>query len=68
LDQADVYAIKACAGENTDRGYKNRNICILFDSQVAIKAFDNYQINSKLVWDCHQSLVKMGEHNKVQLV
>jgi hypothetical protein len=27
--QAEVYAIKACAVENLDRNYKNRNIYIL---------------------------------------
>ena len=25
-------------------------------------------INSKLVWECHQSLVKLVEHNRIQLV
>jgi hypothetical protein len=54
--QAEVYAIMACTAENLDRNYKNRNIYILSDSQAAIKALDSYQINSKLVSDCHQSL------------
>jgi hypothetical protein len=39
--QAEVYAIKACAVENIDRNYKNRNIYILSDSQAAIKALVN---------------------------
>jgi len=47
--------------ENTETGYTGRNIYILFDSQVAIKALDSLQINSKLVWDCHQSLVKLAD-------
>jgi hypothetical protein len=38
------------------------------DSQAAIKAFDNYQINSKLVWNYHQSLEKLGKHNRVQMI
>jgi len=25
-------------------------------------------MNSKLVWDCHQSLVKLEEHNRIQLI
>jgi ribonuclease HI len=54
--------------ENLDRNYRNRNIYILSDSQVAIKALDSYQINSKLVWDFHQSFVKLAEHNRVQLI
>jgi ribonuclease HI len=66
--QAEVYAIKACAADNTDKGYKNRNIHILSDSLEAIKALDNYQINLKWVWDCHQSLAKLAEHNRFQLV
>jgi hypothetical protein len=33
---------------------------------VAIKALDSYQNNSKLV--CHQSLTKLAEHNRVQLI
>jgi hypothetical protein len=51
--QAEVYAIKACADDNIDRNYKNRNIYSVPDSQVAIQALDKYQITSKIVWDCH---------------
>jgi hypothetical protein len=54
--------------ENIEKGYTGRNIYILSDSQVAINALDSFQINSKLVWDCHQSLVKLAEHNRIQLV
>jgi hypothetical protein len=50
--QAEVYAIKAC---NLDRNYRNRNIYILSESQAAHKALDKHQINSKLVWDFHQT-------------
>jgi len=49
--------------ENTEKGYTGTNIYILSESQAAIKALDNFQMNSKLVWDCHQSLVQMGGHN-----
>jgi ribonuclease HI len=58
----------ACTLENLDRNYRNRNIYILSDSLAAIKAFDSYQINSKLVWDCHQSLAQLVEHNRAQLI
>jgi hypothetical protein len=53
--QAEVYGIKACAVDNLDRHYNNRNIYlhILSDCQAAIKAPNNYQVNSELVWDCH---------------
>jgi hypothetical protein len=65
--QAEVYGIKACAGENIDRNYKNRNVCILSDSQDAIKALGKFHITSKLVWDCHQSPIQLAGHNRVQL-
>ena len=54
--------------ENIEKGYKGRNIYILSDSQAAIKALNNFQINSKLFWDCHQSLMRLAEHNRVQLI
>jgi ribonuclease HI len=38
------------------------------DSQAAIKTLDKHQITSKLVWDCHQSLMQLARHNKVQLI
>jgi hypothetical protein len=63
-----VYTIKACADENTDRKYKNRNIYILSDSQGGIKALDKHQITSKLVWDCHRSLTQLARHSRVQLI
>jgi hypothetical protein len=46
--QAEVYAIKACTDKNIKRGYRNRNIYILSDSQDAIKALHNCKIYSKL--------------------
>jgi ribonuclease HI len=38
------------------------------DRQAAIEALGKYQITSKLVWDCHQSLIQLAKHNIVQLV
>jgi ribonuclease HI len=29
---------------------------------------DKHQINSKLVWDCHQTLMELAKHNRVQLI
>ena len=34
--------------------------------KVAIKGLKNFQKNSKLVWDCHQPLVKLVGHKTVQ--
>jgi ribonuclease HI len=66
--QAEVYAIKAGAVEYLDRDYKNRNIYVISDSQVAIKALGKYQITSKLVWYCHQFLIQLPRHKGVQLI
>jgi hypothetical protein len=54
--------------ENIEKGYVGRNIGILSNNQAAIEALDNFQINSKYVWDCHQSLVKQAGHNRIELV
>lgn len=54
--------------ENIEEGYKVRNIYILFDRQAGIEALRYLRTNSKLAWDFYQSLVKLAEHNRVQLV
>ena len=54
--------------ENIGKGYTRRNICIISDSQASITALDSLEINSKLVWDCRQSLLKLVDHNGIQLV
>jgi ribonuclease HI len=66
--QVEIYAIKASIKENIEKDYKGRNIYILSGSQAAIKALNNFQINSKLVWDFHQSLMTLAEHNRLQLI
>jgi hypothetical protein len=66
--QAEVLATKACADENIKRDYHNRNIYILPDSQAAIKALDSCKIYSKLVWNCHQTLMVLAELNRVYLM
>jgi hypothetical protein len=32
---------------------------------ASIKALDSIQINSKLIWDFHQSLAVLAEHNRI---
>jgi heterodisulfide reductase subunit C len=65
---------QACAVENLDRNYRNRNIYILSDSEAASKALDNYQIDSKLVWNCHfqskckEICVTCAENDSVTIV
>jgi ribonuclease HI len=53
---------------NTEKGYTGRSIYILSDSQAAIKALESFHINSELFWDCHQSMVKLTEYDRIQLV
>jgi hypothetical protein len=66
--QDEIYAIKVRVMEKIENGHTGRNIYILSNSQAAIKAPEIVQINSKLVWDCQQSLVKLAEHKRIQLV
>jgi hypothetical protein len=47
---------------------RGRNINILSESQTAIKVLNSSQVNSNLVWDCCQSLVKWGEHYRIHLM
>jgi len=44
-----IYAINVHIIDNTEKGYKDKNIYILSDSQAGTKTFNNCQINSKLV-------------------
>jgi ribonuclease HI len=64
LDKRDT----ACAVEDIEKSCTCGNICILSDSQPTVKAFECFQINSKLVWDCHQSMLKLAEHKRIQLI
>jgi len=54
--------------ENIEKSFTGKNIYILSDGQEAIKNLESFQINYKLVWDCHQSLVKLADHNWIHLV
>lgn len=49
-------------------GYTGRNTYTLSNSPVAINTVDYFQINSKLVRECHQSMTKLAEHNTIQMV
>jgi hypothetical protein len=46
---------------------EKRYICSISDGKAAIKALDNVHINSKLFGDSHQYVVKLAEHNRIQL-
>jgi hypothetical protein len=63
-----VYSIKACIMENIEKGHRGKNVHNLSDSQAAIKVLNNFQINWKIVWKCHQSMVRLAECNRVQRI
>jgi hypothetical protein len=52
---------------NTEKVYTSRNIYITSDSQAAIKVLESSQINSELASNCHQSQVRLAEHNRIQM-
>ena len=60
--------VKACAVEDIEKSCTCGIIYILSDSQTTIKAIECFQINSELVWDCHQSMLKLTEYKMIQLV
>jgi hypothetical protein len=65
--QAETHAIKARVKENKENSYAGTNIYIISNSQAATNALDSFQINSKLVSGYHHYLVKLTEHNRIQL-
>lgn len=65
--QAELHAIERCAAINLNRGYNNKRIAILSDSQAAIKALSAYVFKSKLAWECCERLNELGSRNEVSL-
>jgi hypothetical protein len=63
--QAEIYIITACGMDNIENIYTGRNIYNLSHSQAAIMALDSFQVNSKVVWECHKSLLKLAKHKKI---
>jgi len=68
LKVAQLLRNAVCLHTNQSRSYLNHLVYILSDSQQTIKALNNFCINSRLVWDCPQFLMKLAERNMVQLV
>ena len=65
--QAEIYAILMCALKGLEKGFSNKHILILSDSQAAIMALDSDQTTSQLVWNCHQLLNKLALQNSIEL-
>jgi len=54
--------------DNVENGFMGWNINFLSDSQAALTALDSFQINCKLIWNYHKSMVKLTERNRIQLI
>ncbi|KAI5735950.1 hypothetical protein M8J77_024650 [Diaphorina citri] len=65
--QAEVYAILGSLQKSLEMGYSNSTIKIFSDSQAAIKALENNQTKSKLVWECKHLLKRLAERNRVKI-
>ncbi|GBP11128.1 Retrovirus-related Pol polyprotein from type-1 retrotransposable element R1 4 [Eumeta japonica] len=66
--QAEVHAIELCARECLRRNVIRADICILSDSQAALKALTSYSFRSRLVWECYEILQALSLRNKLVLV
>ncbi|XP_069964561.1 uncharacterized protein [Bactrocera oleae] len=66
--QAEVYAISRCVEINLQRNYRNKSICILSDSQAALKAISTFEVKSLLVQECIEPLNSLSSHNRVHLI
>ena len=65
--QAEIIAIHHCVKELIRQEFKGKTIAIYSDSQAAIKAVNSMQVNSKLVWDCLETLNALGSQNRLTL-
>ncbi|KAJ8914435.1 hypothetical protein NQ315_017531 [Exocentrus adspersus] len=66
--QAEIHAIELCGRELEKRGSNRRSIKIFSDSQAALKAVGSYRCTSKAVWNCQQTLSRVGRTNRLTLV
>ncbi|KAF6214378.1 hypothetical protein GE061_009118 [Apolygus lucorum] len=66
--QAEVHAIQLCAEEMLNKHLNRAKVYILSDSQAALKAIASYTINSKLVWECLNTLKTVAQNNQVTLL
>jgi ribonuclease HI len=65
--QAELYAINTCAKICKDLGIKNKTLNIYCDSEAALEALLNTEINSHTVLECIQILNTVGSDNNVML-
>ena len=66
--QAEITAITVCVMENLNRGYSGKHIYICTDSRAALLALNSTRVNSALILDCKNTLDRLCESNRVNLV
>ncbi|KAJ8918179.1 hypothetical protein NQ315_014045 [Exocentrus adspersus] len=66
--QAEMHVIELCGRELEKRGPNRRSIKIFCDSQAALKALGSYRCTPKAVWNCQQTLSRVGRTNTLTLV
>jgi hypothetical protein len=54
--------------ESVEKGLKVWNLYILSDSKAALMTLGGFQTNCKLVRNYHKSMVKLAEHDRIQLI
>ncbi|KAJ8914017.1 hypothetical protein NQ315_012040 [Exocentrus adspersus] len=68
LDQFKIHAFELCGRELEKRGPNRRSIKIFSDSLAALKALGSYCCTSKAVWNCQQTLSRVGRTNRLTLI
>ncbi|KAJ8911853.1 hypothetical protein NQ315_012518 [Exocentrus adspersus] len=68
VKSAEIHAIELCGRELEKRGPNRRSIKIFSDSQAALKTLGSYRCTSKAVWNCQQTLLRVGRTNRLTLV
>lgn len=66
--QAELLAIEFCAQECLRKGLNSARIFIASDSQAALKALKSTTYESKIAWNCKQSLKQLASRNKLTLL
>lgn len=66
--QAEVSAIDFCIALCLEKGYRNKKVTLLSDSQAAIKALNSSEFVSKLAWDCLNKLLNLAQENEVTIM
>jgi hypothetical protein len=66
--QSEVYAIMACLEYFISEGIVNRAVSICSDRRPALLTFKSYDVSSRVVLQCKNSLYELALSNRVRLV